>query len=152
VKRYVLDSWAFLAWLQDEPVAASRVESLLEEAERQECALFASLINIGEVYYLLAKRVGEDRAMQFRNLVFGMPVTIISATDDQVWQAVNFKKAFAISYADAFAASAALTHDAAIATGDPEFLEIGPSGPPVFWLGDNGTDEESRSEGSTSNQ
>jgi predicted nucleic acid-binding protein len=151
VKRYVLDSWAFLAWLQDEPLAASRVQALFEHAERQQCELFASLINIGEVYYLLAKRVGEERAMEFRNLISGMPVKIVSATDDEVWQAVNFKKAFPMSYADAFAASAALTNGAAIVTGDAEFLEIGPSGPPVFWLGDNGTDEESLSGGSTSN-
>lgn len=136
MNRYVLDSWAFLAWLQDEPIAAAQVQSLLDQSEREECELFASLINIGEVYYLLAKRINEDRAMEFRNMIFRMPVKIVSATDEEVWQAVNFKKAFAISYADGFAASAALTQDAAVATGDVEFLTMGRSGPPIFWLGD----------------
>jgi len=136
LNRYVLDSWAFLAWLQNEPAAASQVQSLIERGERDECKLFASIINIGEVYYLLVKRLGEEKAMEFRNAVFKMPVQIVSATDDEVWQAVNFKKAFPISYADAFAASAALTVDAAIVTGDGEFLAIGNSGPPIFWVGE----------------
>lgn len=116
-------------------MAASRVQSLIEQAEREECKLFASIINIGEVYYLLVKRLGEEKAMEFRNTIFKMPVKIISATDEEVWQAVNFKKAFSISYADGFAASAALTEDAAIVTGDGEFLAIGDSGPPIFWIG-----------------
>ena len=132
----MLDSWAFLAWLQNEPAAASQVQSLIEQGERDECKLFASIINIGEVYYLLVKRLGEEKAMEFRNAAFKMPVQIVSATDDEVWQAVNFKKAFPISYADAFAASAALTVDAAIVTGDGEFLAIGTSGPPIFWVGE----------------
>ena len=102
MNRYVLDSWAFLAWLQDEPRAAATIRTLLENGEREEHELFASLISIGEVYYLLAKRIGEDRAVEFRNLIFRTPVKMISATDDQVWQAVNFKKSFPISYADAF--------------------------------------------------
>ena len=121
MNRYVLDSWAFLAWLQNEPSAASQVQSLIEQGERDECKLFASIINIGEVFYLLVKRLGEEKAMEFRNTVFKMPVKIVSATDEEVWQAVNFKKVFPISYADAFAASAALTEDAAIVTGTVSF-------------------------------
>lgn len=72
--------------------------------------------------------------MEFRNTIFKMPVKIVSATDEDVWHAVNFKKAFPISYGDAFAASAALTVDAAIVTGDSEFLTMGSSGPPIFWV------------------
>ncbi len=37
------------------------------------------------------KRVGQHHAMQFRNMIFRMPVKIISATDDLVWTAVNRK-------------------------------------------------------------
>jgi predicted nucleic acid-binding protein len=122
--------------LQDEPVAAPRVQLLIEQGERDECKLFASIINVGEVYYLLVKRLGEQQAMEFRNTIFKMPVKIVSATDEEVWQAVNFKKAFPISYADGFAASAALTVDAAVVTGDREFLAIGSSGPPIFWVGE----------------
>ena len=137
MKRYVLDSWAFLAWLQDEPAAASQVQTLIEQGERDECKLFASIINVGEVYYLLVKRLGEEKAMEFRNTIFKMPVKVVSATDEEVWQAVNFKKAFPISYADGFAASAALTVDATIVTGDREFLAIGNSGPPILWVGES---------------
>jgi predicted nucleic acid-binding protein len=122
--------------LQDEPSAAPQVQKLIEQGEREECELFASIINIGEVYYSLVKEIGEERAMEFRNMIFKMPVKIVSATDDEVWQAVNFKKAFPISYADGFAASAALTQKAAIVTGDGEFLTIGQSGPRVLWLGE----------------
>jgi uncharacterized protein len=132
VNRYVLDSWAFLAWLQDEPGAAAQVQDLIEAAEQNKCMLFASIINIGEVYYTLAKRVGPDRAMQFRNMIFRMPVKIISATDDVVWSAANFKSQYAISYTDAFAAAVALQEEAAIATGDEEVRQL--TVPAFFWL------------------
>jgi predicted nucleic acid-binding protein len=144
VNRYVLDAWAWLAWLQDEPRAAEQVEALLEAGERNDCELLASIINVGEVYYTLAKRVGEDRAMEFRNLILRMPVKIIPAADEEVWQAVNFKKRFPISYADAFAASAAFTYGAALATGDPDFQLMGQSGPPLFWLGAAMTESDSQ--------
>ena len=136
MNRYVLDSWAFLAWLQDEPAAASQVQSLIEQGERDECKLFASIINVGEVYCLLVKRLGEPEAMEFRNTIFKMPIKIISATDEEVWQAMNLRKAFPISYSDGFAASAALTVDAAIVTGSGKLLAMGNSGPPIFWVGE----------------
>ena len=70
--------------------------------------------------------------MQFRNLIFRMPVKIVSATDDIVWSAVNFKASHPIAYADAFAVAVAMNQDAAIVTGDREFEAV--KGPDIFWL------------------
>ena len=58
-------------------------------------------------------------------MISGMPLKIVSATDDEVWQAANFKNTFPISYADGFAASAAVTKDALLVTRDTEFLTLG---------------------------
>ena len=61
-----------------------------------------------------------------------MPVKVVSATDNIGWSAVNFKAAYPIAYADAFAAAVALNQDAAIVTGDREFEAV--KGLSIFWL------------------
>ena len=46
--RFLLDSWAFLAYLNLEEPAASRVKELLEAAKNGKAQLSISLINLGE--------------------------------------------------------------------------------------------------------
>ena len=47
---YVLDSFALLAWLQDE-AGADTVQMLLEKAKHQRIQIYVSWMNIAEVYY-----------------------------------------------------------------------------------------------------
>ena len=53
----VLDSWALLRYLEDEGTAADAVADLLD-AERP----IVSWINLGEVFYVVRRRIGEDRS------------------------------------------------------------------------------------------
>ncbi len=55
----VLDAWAMLAWLNDEQPAADKVQKMLDEAETGGLQLRMSIINVGEVYYRLARIRGE---------------------------------------------------------------------------------------------
>jgi predicted nucleic acid-binding protein len=59
--RKLIDSWAIMEWLQGQP-AADAVQALLEEAERGDADLCMSMINVGEVYYLVHKRLGPERS------------------------------------------------------------------------------------------
>ena len=51
----VFDSWAILAYVQAEP-AGPHVKSLLIESVAVECPLWIASINLGEVWYALARR------------------------------------------------------------------------------------------------
>lgn len=51
MRHYVLDSFALVAHLRDEP-GSQRVTELLRDASRGQNELFMCLVNLGEVHYL----------------------------------------------------------------------------------------------------
>lgn len=119
MRDLVLDAWAVMVWLKGQQPAAERVRALLEAADRRECRLAMSIVNVGEVFYLSVKA---------RNLAYGQRVlqtlqarvTTVSAHDELVMLAATLKARYAISYADGFAAATAMLQDAPLVTGDPE--------------------------------
>lgn len=120
---FVLDSFALLAYLQDEPVAP-RVEKLLENARKEKSRLLLSIINLGELLYITERRGGIARAQDTLALIRQLPIEIIPADEQTVFAAAHIKANHAISYADSFAVATAIQADAAVLTGDPEFRSV----------------------------
>ena len=120
---FVLDSFALLAYLQDEP-AASRIEKLLENAGKETCRLFLSMINLGELLYITERRGGVAKAQDTLALIRQLPIEILSVDEQTVFAAAHLKASHAISYADCFAVVAAMQENAIIITGDPEFQSV----------------------------
>jgi predicted nucleic acid-binding protein len=118
---FVLDSFAVLAHLQGE---GKRVLSLLEQAQCGECRLLFSLINLGEVIYLVERRRGLPAAQAVLAALDELPVEVLPADREAVLAAAHLKAQFPIAYSDAFAASAAQTHQATLVTGDQEFERL----------------------------
>ena len=119
----VLDSWAIIAWLNGEP-AAGLVRQRLEAADNKAVTLLFSAINAGEIYYLLAKRSSLQVAETWLGRAASLPIRILVPRLDDVFGAAKLKAQFAISYADAFAASLAMKHAAPLVTGDKEFEKV----------------------------
>jgi len=133
--RKVLDAWALLAWLGGEEPAAETVHSLLQASERRELSLHVSTVNLGEVYYMIAKTAGKDTAVSTRNQLASLPVQSESALDGRVREAAELKATYSISYADAFAAALAMELACPLVTGDPDFAPIVDGiGLQVLWL------------------
>ena len=131
----VLDSFAILGWLQKES-SAEVVQARLDQAAEGAIELYISAITAGEVYYLLAKRRSIHIARVWNERMLpSLPVRIITPNLAGVFKAAELKAQYAISYADAFAASLAMTHDAPLLTGDPEFRVI--PGLKLHWMGDD---------------
>jgi predicted nucleic acid-binding protein len=113
-----LDSWAILRWLEGEEPAASRVDRSLETRP------VMSWINLGEVFYVVHRATGADRARSVvgdlrHRLLLDLP------TEARVLQAASIKATHPLAYADAFALATAMAHDASLLTGDPEILDDG---------------------------
>jgi ribonuclease VapC len=123
VTAFVLDSFALLAYLQDEP-AAVRIEKLLDGAKKQKRRLLLSIINLGEILYITERRGGLVKAQDTLALIQQLPVEILPADEQTVFTAAHVKANYAISYADAFAAAAGIRENAAIITADPEFHAV----------------------------
>jgi predicted nucleic acid-binding protein len=122
-RRYVLDSYPLLAYFQDEP-AADRVEQLLEATRRGEASLYLSLINLGEVAYIIERRHGQALWHAVQTLVDRWPVQVVGIDRERVLNAAHIKAHYPISYADAFAVALAQELEAPVVTGDPEFHKV----------------------------
>ena len=120
---FVLDSFALLAYLQDELVA-SRIEKLLENAGKEKCHLFLSIINLGELLYITERRGGVAKAQDALALIRQLPIEIVPADEQAVFAAAHVKAGHAISYADAFVVAIAMQEDATLLSGDPEFQAV----------------------------
>lgn len=123
--KKVLDSWAVLAWLQNEKPACDQVQYLLNLAETGKIELLMNLINVGEVYYRLIRLKNEDAAEFFWNRLQNMPIKLIDVNKSLTLIAAKLKGKYQISYADAFAVATAITNECPILTGDPEFHNVG---------------------------
>lgn len=117
---FLLDSFALLAYLNDEPGRA-RVKEVLKSAEQGLCRVLLCMINFGEVLYATERRRGFATAQSVQALIESMPIAILDATRNLVLDAAHIKANHAISYADAFAVASAIRERAVILTGDPEF-------------------------------
>jgi predicted nucleic acid-binding protein len=116
----VLDAWALLAWLQDEKPASIQVQKLLEKAEKGLYRIGICMINVGEVFYQVARAKGEIEARSFLKDLRSMPLTTLGVPRSLVIQAAMLKSKYSISYADAFAVATAMHEHATLVTGDPE--------------------------------
>jgi predicted nucleic acid-binding protein len=117
---YVLDAFAFTAYLENEPGAA-RIEKIIEDARERKCIAYLSIINLGEILYNTERKYGFTKAQDTLALIQKMPIEILPADNATVLAAAHIKANHTISYADAFVVVAAQNINGIIMTGDPEF-------------------------------
>jgi predicted nucleic acid-binding protein len=79
----VLDSYALLAYFQAEP-GSDKVKDLLRQARAGEVSAVMSTINLGEVLYTVARRLGDDAAAETLNDMLRLPVELADATMERV--------------------------------------------------------------------
>ncbi len=119
----VLDSWALICYLEQEP-GFEKIIDLFEKAAESSEPLLMCIVNWGEIYYHVSRRLGEARARDVERLIQTFPVTLVDATKDLTREAARLKAAKRMSYADCFAAALAKRMKADLYTGDREFREV----------------------------
>ncbi len=116
----VIDSFAVLAYLQGEK-GARKVQELLRQAANGQLAVQMTVINLGEVYYIISRVYGQERAEEVVAMLRYLPVKLVAADEELVLEAARIKAKHPLSYADAFAVALAQRHGVPVVTGDPEF-------------------------------
>jgi predicted nucleic acid-binding protein len=121
----VLDSWALMAFFEDEP-AAEAVEELLDQANREKHRLFLTSVNWAEVYYSTMREVSQEAAEQHAQVIANLPIDIVGIDHDLklARQAAIYKATHRLSLADAFAAALTKEKKAELVTGDLEFKPL----------------------------
>ena len=123
-KAIVLDSWATIAYLEGE-TAAERVAEIIADAHEEEAPLLMSVINAGEVWYIVARQTSIADADASIKHLRDLGIEFVDADWNLAKQAGYFKWKNKMSFADCFAAALAKRTRARLATGDPEFKQVG---------------------------
>ena len=122
-KAYVLDTWAVIAYLEDEP-SGEQVEELIATAHEEQIPIYMSVVNVGEVWYTVAREVSEQEADASVKSLRDLRIQFEDADWTLTQEAARFKSKNKMSYADAFAAALAKTKKADLVTGDNEFKPL----------------------------
>jgi len=127
----VFDSWAIIAFFNNE-APAEKVKLLLVESARRKNG-WISTVNLGEVWYMLVRKRSKELANHAIHEVTELGLERVDVDWPMVLQAADFKSRHKISYADAFAAALAKQRNAELVTGDPEFRTLA-SEISIHWL------------------
>lgn len=131
---FVIDSYALLAFLEG-GVGCEKISRFLEGAAGERCQLFMSVINLGEVLYIVERERGLPKAQETLARIDELPIRIIDVDRPQILVAAHIKARWPVAYADCFAVALAKLKAAAVVTGDPEFKVLeAASEVSVTWL------------------
>ena len=105
-KAYVLDTWAVIAYLEDEP-SGEKIEELIATAHEEQIPIYISVINLGEVWYTVAREISEEEANTSIKILSDLRIQVENVDWEITQEAARFKSQHKMSYADAFAAALA---------------------------------------------
>ncbi|MFN6962666.1 MAG: type II toxin-antitoxin system VapC family toxin [Pyrinomonadaceae bacterium] len=134
-RAIVLDSWAVLAFLEDEQPAAELVGDLIADAHDNGVPILMTVVNAGEVWYVSARRAGAAEADRTIQLLREIGVKFVELDWPLTKTAAAFKVKGGISLADCYAAAAAKQNKASLVTGDAEFRQVEDE-VSIVWLND----------------
>ena len=119
-KAYVLDTWAVIAYLEDEP-SAQQIADLIATAHEESIPVYITVVNVGEVWYNIAREISEEDANSSVKELRDLRIQFVDVDWELTQEAARFKSQHKMSYADCYAAALAKTKKADLVTGDSEF-------------------------------
>jgi uncharacterized protein len=122
-KALVLDAWAVIAYLEDEP-SGQQVADLIASAHEEEIPVYMTVVNAGEVWYNVAREISEGDANQCIKELRDLRIQFVDVDWELTLEAARFKSKHKMSYADCFAAGLAKIRKAELITGDKEFKSL----------------------------
>jgi len=122
-KRYVLDTSAILAYIEEE-AGSDTVEDLLIRATKGEILITIAFITLTEIFYITLQEQGEKEARQRIELVRSLSVKIEESHDELNMSAGRLKANHRISLADSYIAAVSQLRDAILVHKDPEFEKV----------------------------
>jgi ribonuclease VapC len=133
-KIIVLDSWAIMAYFEDEP-AAEKIANMIADAREQGDRLLMSAVNIGEVWYATARKHSDRDADNAIRELRSIGIEFIDVDWPTTQIAAGYKAKGGISYADCFAAALTKIRSSPPARGGVDALR-GRGGGSVLLTGD----------------
>lgn len=120
--------------LLDNRPSARRIKQLIGETDRFNTTLLASVVNLGEVFYLSWLRHGEQPARDTLDDLSQLPIQVLPVDAPQALKAAELRALHHIPYVDCLAAALSSIHQATLVTSDTDFEKLGRHFP-ILWVG-----------------
>ena len=132
MKNYILDSYAMIAFFENE-AGADKTAEILHDIVRKKAKGYMSVINWGELYYNTVREAGISEAKLVLDHFERYPIQLVDADKPLTLEAAKLKAIYPIAYADCFAAALSISYKACLVTGDREFERLTPK-IDVLWI------------------
>lgn len=131
MKEYVLDANAVTRYMgASKGEGRDKIIGLFELGRQSRVTIVMSVVNLGEVAYVLLKQYGEEKTnAMIKVLLHGL--TLVDADREAVLEASRYRYTHHVSYADAFAVALALKRKATLVSADSAFEKFGKN---LKWL------------------
>jgi len=96
----------------------------LRMIEKSGATKFLNVINLGEIIYSTKREFGDQKKLEVVANIERLNFTLLSVSNNLVFQAAEYKAEYNISYADCFILASAMEHKAIVVTGDSEFKKV----------------------------
>lgn len=131
-KTYVLDANAILDFVNAGP-GAHRVREVLREGVQQDIPLLMSVVNWGEVFYILWQKRGEEVARKVIENLSRLSIQPVPVDLEQSLKAGEIKARYKMPYVYCLAAALAILRHAVLVTGDRDFEKLGRQAK-ILWI------------------
>jgi predicted nucleic acid-binding protein len=131
-RTYVLDASAILDFV-NAGSGAHRVREILRESVKQDIPLLMSVVNWGEVLYILWQKRGEEVARKAIENLSRLSIQSVPVDLEQSLRAGEIKVRYKMPYVDCLAAALAMLRQAVLVTGDRDFEKVGRQAR-VLWI------------------
>lgn len=119
----ILDAHALLAFFEKEP-GYEKVQAAFVNAVEKDSNLLMTSVNYGEVYYIVLRECGQQKAEEIEGIIRTLPIEIVDVDISMAKEAARFKAKYKISYADCFSAALTKLRKGELHTGDKELNQI----------------------------
>jgi len=115
----ILDAHALLTFFEKEP-GYEKVQAAFMNAVEKDSNLLMTSVNYGEVYYIVLRECGQQKAEEIERIIRRLPIDVVDVDIATAKEAARFKAKYKISYADCFAAALAKLKKGELLTGSQE--------------------------------
>lgn len=124
MRTHVLDASALYRYLTNEPGAAI-VGDALKAASAANSHAIMCVVNWGELYYTLVKRIGLVKTEKLlRDLLERAPISLVPVNQEYAERAARIKVQHNLPYADAFAAALTGAHHVLVTADVDHFSRV----------------------------
>jgi predicted nucleic acid-binding protein len=121
--KKIMDAHGLMIFLEREP-GYEKIEKIFLQAVASGDNLLMTVVNFGEVYYIVLRECGQQKADEVEKVIQALPIDMVGIDITITKAAARIKANKRLSYADCFATALAIKERGELITGDKEFREV----------------------------